>query len=377
MRVCLFSPSIEPLLGDEFAARVRRRLRDEEVELVRVTNSWADPPQGSDVYVSGGARTLSMRAFRRLAAARRPAAALLSSVLTKWVRPDLIEALRGADADLVVCPTRTVAAQLRQLLRAAGAPWPCLSVEEEGRWPAAQPLIRRYDSSSKVSIVLPTFNGMRYLRESIASCLRQTHRNLELIIVDDGSTAPVESLVREFQDPRIIFVRHERNLGLPSSLNTGFAHSSGDLCTWTSDDNTYLPVALEHMVRFIQTYPDVDFVYAESFRVDDNGRVDAHEVLRTRPPESLVSDNYIGACFLYKRAVYETVGNYDVNAELAEDYDYWLRVARRFTMQRLFRRLYCYRFHDASLTSTRGRQEVVRRVEAIRQLRHGLWSWQR
>lgn len=375
MRLCLFSPSLEPLLQDEFATRVRRRV-GEETELVRVTNSWADPPEGADVYVSGGARTVGMRAHRRLSAAGGYASTLASRLLAPWIRPYLIEALRAADADVVVCPSRAVALQLRRVLHGADVPWSCVGVDDV-EWPAPGSTHRRYDQTAKVSIVLPTFNGVRYLRESIASCLQQTHRNLELIVVDDGSSAPVEGFVREFSDPRIVFVRHQRNLGLPRSLNTGFAHATGDLCTWTSDDNTYLPAALEHMVRFLHTYPDVDFVYAESFRIDAGDAGDAEAVLQTRAPESLATENYIGACFLYKRAVYESVGDYDPRAELAEDYDYWLRVAERFTMQRIFRRLYRYRFHDASLTTTRGRQEVGRRVEAIRQLRHGSWSWQR
>jgi GT2 family glycosyltransferase len=135
-----------------------------------------------------------------------------------------------------------------------------------------------------------------------------------------------------------------------------------------------MPDAIEQMVRFLQTYPEVDFVYADSYRIDATGVVDRQDVLRTRPPESLRDDNFIGACFLYKRSVYEAVGDYDPRAALAEDYDYWVRVSRQFRMQRLFRTLYCYRFHDRSLTARHTREEIASRVASIREQQPELWS---
>jgi GT2 family glycosyltransferase len=375
MRVCLFHHSLAALLDGSLAERVRARLGERDLEIVNVTSSWADIPEGSSVHATRGARTLSMRIYRSLTSAR-PIAAAGERLLMPFVGPLLLEAFRAADADLIVCATRAEAASTRRLLRRANAPWPCVSVDEVSAFEVRA--FRRYDPAVKVSIVLPTYNGGRYLRESIASCLDQTHRNLELVIVDDGSCVSVEGVARDFNDPRVKVIRHDRNQGLPRSLNTGFAHTTGELCTWTSDDNTYLPSAIEDMVRMLHTYPDVDFVYAESYRVDEQGRVGVPAVMRVRPPDSLTDDNYIGACFLYRRAVYQAIGDYNPEAELAEDYDYWVRVARRFTMQPLFRPLYRYRFHGASLTSSHDRRKVARRVDVIRQqFRRERRAWSR
>lgn len=374
MRVCLFSPSLDPLLDDEVIAHVQRAHAGDEGEVIRLTNSWAEVPEHADVHVTAQARTMAMRTLRRSASADRATAALAARVLMPVIGESLLEGLRAADPDLIVGTTRTVTAQLQVLVRHAKVPWPCVSIHDPVR---AVPLpTRRYDPGAKVSIILPTYNGVRYLRESIESCLAQTHRHVEIIVVDDGSSEPIERTVRDLGDERIVFVRHERNCGLPTALNTGFAAATGELLTWTSDDNAYLPFAIEQMVRFIHTYPHVDFVYAESIGVDEHGA--ASRVMRIGPPESLARDNHIGACFLYTRRVYEGVGDYDPRAELAEDYDYWVRVSRRFTMQRLFRKLYRYRFHEASLTSRRGRSEVVRRVDTIRQhIRRESWAWHR
>ena len=367
MRVCLFSPSLDALTSADWSRRLEPMFPGQQLELIRVTNSWADLPADPDLYATGGGRRWSMRALRQASRRAPPAARLAARAVKHRVAADMLEGLRAADPDIIVCDTATAAAQLRIVLSGQPAPWPCISVADPP--PSIDRTFRRYDPAVKVSIVLPTYNGVRYLRESIMSCLRQTHRNFELVIIDDGSAAPVESIVREFSDSRIRFVRHQQNQGLPASLNTGFRATTGAFCTWTSDDNLYLPNAIHTMVAFLQTYSQVDFVYADSFRIDESGVVDPRDVIKTRPPETLLQDNYIGACFLYKREVYTTIGDYDRSAVLAEDYDYWVRVNEQFTMQRLFKRLYCYRFHPSSLTARFDRAEIERQVRRIQRTR--------
>jgi len=106
-----------------------------------------------------------------------------------------------------------------------------------------------------ITIVLPTHNGVRYLRQSVESCLSQTHRELELIVVDDGSTDGTPEMIASFDDPRIVRVRNAPNLGLPASLNVGFTRARGDYLTWTSDDNWYELNALERMLDFLAEKP--------------------------------------------------------------------------------------------------------------------------
>jgi GT2 family glycosyltransferase len=172
-------------------------------------------------------------------------------------------------------------------------------------------------------------------------------------------------IVREFSDPRISYIRHDKNRGLPEALNTGFAKASGSYLTWTSDDNYFADDAIEQMLRFMQSYPEVDFIYADNYIIDEDDRV--RVVQFNRAPESLAEDNYIGACFLYKRAVSEKVGRYNPKAFLAEDYEYWVRISKRFCMQRLFRVLYYYRTHSASLTAQYAREEILAKVAEVKQ----------
>src|SRR6266508_190816 len=115
---------------------------------------------------------------------------------------------------------------------------------------------------TSVSIVLPTYNGSRYLEESIDSCLKQTFEDIELIIVDDCSTDDTPQIVARYRDPRLRVIRHETNRKLPAALNTGFAASKGTYLTWTSDDNRYAPNAIEVMMQALETSPEIGLVYA-------------------------------------------------------------------------------------------------------------------
>jgi glycosyltransferase involved in cell wall biosynthesis len=214
-----------------------------------------------------------------------------------------------------------------------------------------------------VSIILPTYNGARYLREAVESCLAQTYSNWELIVVDDCSHDATPQIVAEYvaREPRIRSIRHETNKKLPRALNTGHAAAKGSYLTWTSDDNRYLPRALEEMTQFLEEHPAVGLVYADCVLIDAAGRY-----LRdypAQPASKLAYMNPLGPCFLYRRSVYERVGGYDTEVFLAEDYEYWLRVSRHFELAPLHKILYEYRWHSDSLTTTAAQGAVWASVE--------------
>jgi glycosyltransferase involved in cell wall biosynthesis len=210
-----------------------------------------------------------------------------------------------------------------------------------------------------VSIVLPTYNGARYLDEAIQSCLQQSYSRWELIIVDDASTDDTPERIAAYlgADRRIIAVRHEINRKLPGALNTGFALARGDYLTWTSDDNRYRPHALATLVEFLEKHPGTDLVYSDYCRVDAQGEPTGLTV--APPPEELLFGNCVGPSFLYRRAVHDTLGGYASDLFLIEDYEYWLRTSTRFRLAPLHQDLYLYRMHPASLTSRRQERIVA------------------
>ncbi len=207
--------------------------------------------------------------------------------------------------------------------------------------------------SKLISIVLPVYNGEKYLRESIDSILAQTYTNWELLILDDCSADSSPVIAREYaeRDSRIQYYRNDKNLQLPRNLNKGFSFAKGEYLTWTSDDNRYKPQALERMACVLDENPEIQFVFASCRIIDGEGKEIEYISVNSHSPQMLVGTNSVGACFLYTRKVYERIGDYDPDLKLVEDFDYWQRICSCFKARGLEETLYEYRWHEGALTS--------------------------
>lgn len=221
----------------------------------------------------------------------------------------------------------------------------------------------------KVSVVLPTFNGSKYLKESVDSILSQTYADWELIIVDDGSTDETGEIADCYSrnDSRIRVIHNVKNEKLPRALNIGFAAARGQYLTWTSDDNIYMPDAFAVMADYLEAHDDAYMVRGMMDFIDETGRVIGRG--ESYDDRKIYSNNCVRACFMYKREVYEKVGGYDENTFCVEDYDYWLRVLDSFgKIVPIDKVLYRYRVHGGSLSATR--QIQVRKQLAKLRLRY-------
>ena len=207
-----------------------------------------------------------------------------------------------------------------------------------------------------VSIVLPTYNGSKYIRTSIESCLNQTLRDFELIIVNDCSTDNTPLIIEEYaaKDNRIVVIHNAFNKKLPLSLNTGFDVAKGRYHTWTSDDNYYAPDALATMLNILNQDKNIDLVYCDYSIINDSGEITGMRKFNN------VYDGFVnwlgcGACFLYKSEVYKAANGYNPSAFMIEDYDFFVRAFTKFNFYYLpEHNLYYYREHASSLTSTQG-----------------------
>lgn len=224
------------------------------------------------------------------------------------------------------------------------------------------------EKSPKISIILPTYNGSEYIQQSIESCLNQTYKKIELIIIDDGSTDSTSQIVNSFKDDRIKYYKHDKNYGLPTALNTGFSKITGDYVTWTSDDNYYAEKALEKMLSYLITN-DCLFVYCNYYKFSSDNTYKLKIVYLDEETE-LKKYNCIGPCFLYSKEVKEKIGNYDARFYLAEDYDYWIRISKKYKMHHINEPLYYFRVHSKSLTQSRYNE--VKTVVILLKLNHEL-----
>jgi len=201
-----------------------------------------------------------------------------------------------------------------------------------------------------ISIILPTYNGSRYLKASIESCLCQSYGNFELIVVNDGSTDASADIIAYYakKDHRIKVIRNEVNMELPSSLNKGLSLARGEYFTWTSDDNLFAKNALQVLLDNIRERSS-DIIYSSYHVIDESGRrMDKFAGI----PEEILFKCVVGACFLYKRTVHEQLGGYDVTKFRMEDMDFWLRACTKFKIRFIDHPdLYSYRKHPNSLTA--------------------------
>jgi glycosyltransferase involved in cell wall biosynthesis len=235
----------------------------------------------------------------------------------------------------------------------------------------------------KVSVVLPVYNQSYLVEEAIKSVLNQTYPNLELIIVNDGSTDRVNDILPRYGFHDKVKILNQENQGLPRALSNGFRYASGTLFTWTSADNLMLPNQVETLVDFLLRNPHVDMVYSnvEIIGEDASPLLNSHYRRHNQYPpgsnqiylpyevETLgsIEDNFINASFLYRANVGKAIGEYDPCLLGTEDYDYWLRVNSLFTIRHLDSNeiLYRYRVHADSLSEKYGESKIFENARVL------------
>ncbi|MEX2641948.1 MAG: glycosyltransferase family 2 protein [Acetobacterales bacterium] len=194
--------------------------------------------------------------------------------------------------------------------------------------------VQRGENRPKVSVVVPTYNRARLLRRAIDSALGQSHRDLELLIVDDASTDRTADMVASYRDSRIRYFRQPANAGVAAARNRGMREAKGSLIAFLDSDDMWLPQKLELQVdMFERGPPALGLVHCavEILDAGGSGRVVVPReggLLRDR----LLLSNVLagGSCAMIRRSVIAVVGFFDEQLPAIEDYDYWLRIARFF-----------------------------------------------
>ena len=204
-------------------------------------------------------------------------------------------------------------------------------------------------SAALISIILPVYNGEHFLETAIESCLNQSYRNLELIIVNDASTDNSLKIAKASQrkDDRVRIIENAFNYKLPAALNIGHRAALGDFITWTSDDNilkeNFLQMLYETLLK-----KNCDIVYSNFDIIWQDGSFKREE--KSGPSENLLFGNTVGASFLYKKEVFESLGGYDEDKFLAEDYHFFLMASLHSKLHHLNENLFQYRIHSNSLS---------------------------
>lgn len=214
-----------------------------------------------------------------------------------------------------------------------------------------------------VSIVIPCYRGRTYLRQAMVSCLSQTHRNLEVIVVDDVSPDADHEIAAEMaaSDPRIRVVRRTENGGIGRALNSGFAVAKGEYFCRLAQDDLFREDAVALMVRRLQSTPNAGLVYCDMQLIDANG--DFIQLMPTEPPErALFPANRVGLCVMWPKKTWDSVGPFDPRFDLCDDYEFFLRISRRFPLTRVQGEApFFFRYHPAQGSVTKERaHDIIR-----------------
>ncbi len=232
-----------------------------------------------------------------------------------------------------------------------------------------------------VSIVVRTKNRPHLLLRAIGSIARQDYRPLEIVLVNDGGAEPdLEQLIRELGDVRLEYVRHEQSQGRARSANAGMQRASGRFIGFLDDDDEFIP---EHVSLLAGVLKDSDFRVAYSdcrpvYSVYDPERkgfqhhlLDPMESLDP-DPKLLLQENHIPfICLMVHREVLESVGYLDEDFELYEDWDFIIRLSKRYSFYHVKRVTCMYRQWDSrtQMAFIGGRQAEDAYLKVMRKYR--------
>ena len=202
----------------------------------------------------------------------------------------------------------------------------------------------------KVSIIIPAYNAEEYIADTLQSVFEQTYRNYEVIAVDDGSQDGTLRVLQRYAPEVKVFSKP--NGGPASARNVAIQHSDGEFIAFLDSDDLWFPNKLEEQVRFLMENPAIGLAYSEALMVGGNSV--ERKIGFTETPtfcKLLYGDFIPNSTVIIRRASIEKVGLLDESRELiaAEDYEYWLRIAKHFPIAGISHPLAYYRVRGGSL----------------------------
>jgi len=231
--------------------------------------------------------------------------------------------------------------------------------------------------SALVSVIIPAYNRVKYIQQTVDSVLGQTFNSVELIVVDDGSTDGTYELLREY-DSKLMLLTHpgRENRGQSAAINLGIKFASGKYLAILDSDDFWAPNKLEIMIPFLEKNPDVGLVYSNGYGVSAAGDI-LYEFLprnhqETNDPNRVLLDCYtlLPNNSVVRKDVINKVGIFEETFRAAQDHDMLIRLAENTKFAFLPEFLFYYRRHSDSISATnafsrwRNGFEILKRAKA-------------
>lgn len=189
------------------------------------------------------------------------------------------------------------------------------------------------DQGSLVSVIIPTYNRAHFIKAAIQSVLEQTYSNLELIVVDDGSTDNTHDVVKLITDDRLLYIQ-QSNRGRSNARNHAISLARGKYIAFLDSDDIYLPNKIELQVNYLKNHSDVGMVYTSAYCINEQG-----EMLIHRYEANVSGFIYENIAFFVPvtitlptvmtyKTVLNQVGGFDEKMHRFEDTDMWRRISK-------------------------------------------------
>jgi len=228
----------------------------------------------------------------------------------------------------------------------------------------------------KVSIIIPTHNCAQYITEAIESVLNQTYKDLEIIVVDDGSTDNTKDVLAFYIEKNLIRYTCQENQGPGGARNRGIMEAKGKYISYLDADDIMLEDSLIKRLDFLERYTDVPFVFSDRYVNKHKNFFSSHPILREkrflnffhdsicinskrefifdqnfhyRYFEFTVNPIWTGTVMMRKKIIRE-VGLFRTDISINEDQDFWLRVAKKYKIGFIDEPLSCYQYFRSSIT---------------------------
>ncbi|HET8676098.1 MAG TPA: glycosyltransferase [Blastocatellia bacterium] len=207
--------------------------------------------------------------------------------------------------------------------------------------------------SPLVSVIIPTYNSVQYVVTAVESVLAQAVKDIEIIVVDDGSTDDTQSVMREF-GASVRYIR-QQNSGVAAARNRGIEESRGRYIAFLDADDTWFPHKLERQLAALDQRPGYSVCYSAFTVVDSDLKplfINRSKRAGSALEDLLLRGNIVGSIctVLGERKLFETVGGFDTALSQCADWDMWVRLAELTDFLYVDEPLVTYRQHDANMS---------------------------
>ena len=220
-----------------------------------------------------------------------------------------------------------------------------------------------------ISVIMPVYNGEKYLREAIDSILNQTFTDFEFIILNDGSIDRTEEIILSYNDPRIVYIKNKENLQIVKTLNKGIGLARGKYIARMDADDISLPIRFEKQIKYMEKNPQIGVcgTWLQTFgtRHEKWKMPVSHNGIIMR---MLFHSSLMHATVFFRKSMimpYKKIYNEAFNK--AEDYELWIRLSDKIEFANIPEILYYYRIDDTAKKRQKYKQEQKNLANIIRE----------